>query len=134
MMGQSEVSLEDLLDIQTLESLAMLGERRGKDLLGQLVALFSDQGPKSFKQLRQALAEGDATTVSETAHSLKGSYRSLGTVRLAQISETLERRGREGQLDGLDAELSELEETFSVTERQLEAFLEQRRAKAGGSG
>ena len=134
MMSQSEVSVEDLLDIQTLESLAMLGERRGKDLLGQLVALFSDQGPKSFKQLRQALAEGDATAVSETAHSLKGSYRSLGTVRLAEISEKLERRGREGLLEGLDAELGELEQTFAATQLQLEAFLEQRRAKAGGSG
>ena len=134
MMSQSEVSVEDLLDIQTLESLAMLGERRGKDLLGQLVALFSDQGPKSFGQLRQALAEGDATAVSETAHSLKGSYRSLGTVRLAEISEKLERRGREGLLDGLDADLGELEETFAATKLRLEAFLEQRRAKAGGNG
>lgn len=132
MVSRSEMSSEDLLDIGTLETLAMLGERRGKDLLGQLVALFSDQGPKSFEKLRAALADGDSAVVSETAHSLKGSYRSLGTLRLAAISEAIEHRGRQGRLDGLEVQLAELEEIFAATKGQLETFLEERRAQAGG--
>ena len=51
-MAAEDLQTQELLDRTTLETLASLGERRGKDLLGQLFGLFLDQGPKSFEALR----------------------------------------------------------------------------------
>ncbi|MEM6792918.1 MAG: Hpt domain-containing protein [Acidobacteriota bacterium] len=113
-----------LLDLETLDTLRQLGRRRGRDLLGQLFGLFSDQGPESFAKLRRAALEGDAETVREVAHSLKGSYRSLGTPRLAKRCEALEERGRGGgDLAGLSSALDELERDFVQTREALELFL-----------
>ncbi|MEO1365566.1 MAG: Hpt domain-containing protein [Acidobacteriota bacterium] len=127
MASRQEMSGEDLLDAATLETLAQLGERRGRDLLGQLADLFSEQGPKSFATMRQAVAAADLKVVRETAHSLKGSYRSLGTVRLADLSAELEGLGRSGVLDGVEALLDDLEASFAATEVALRAFIERRK-------
>ncbi|MEM1182461.1 MAG: Hpt domain-containing protein [Acidobacteriota bacterium] len=124
--------MESLLDKTILESLAALGERRGKDLLAQLVALFSEQGPKAFAAMRQALADGNSEVLRETAHSLKGSYRSLGVTRLAEISSDLEGLGRSGRFDGVEGLMDDLEATFTLTEEALQEFIASRRGVAGG--
>ncbi|MEM8994479.1 MAG: Hpt domain-containing protein [Acidobacteriota bacterium] len=127
MASRQEMSGDDLLDAATLETLAQLGERRGRDLLGQLAALFSEQGPKSFATLRRAVADADTAAIRDTAHSLKGSYRSLGTLRLADLSAELESLGRRGVLDGVEALLDDLEASFAATEVALRGFIEGRK-------
>ena len=113
----------DWLDPATLQMLTELGERRGKDLLGQLYGLFQDQGPTGIAELRRALAAGDAVAFTEAAHSLKGSYRSLGTPRLAELAADLETAGREGRLDGLATEVDTLESAFHQTDQALGEFI-----------
>ena len=106
----------------------MLGERRGKDLLGQLFDIFLDQGPKGFAEIRDALQTGNAEQVKSVAHSLKGSYRSLGTPRIAELSRLLEDLGARGETDGGEAILDQLETCFEETSAALQTFLDARKA------
>ena len=123
-MGSPEgASTEELLDLSILETLHSLGERRGKDLLGQLFGLFQQQGPQGFEQIRSALAVQQPSEIKSVAHGLKGSYRSLGTPRLAEICRVLEEKGGTGDLSGGEALLSELEEVFESTVAALKDFL-----------
>ncbi len=133
-MGGQDPAAVDLLDESILQTLSMLGERRGKDLLGQLYGLFLEQAPTSFSSLRQALASGDADGVKSTAHSLKGSYRSLGTPRLAELSRQLEEMGSSGQLEGGETILAELESCFGQTSEALQSFLASRSGDSGKAG
>ena len=133
-MGADDQKPGDLLDLTTLETLALLGERRGKDLLGQLFGLFQDQGPKSFASLRSAVAAGSSAEVKSVAHSLKGSYRSLGTPRLAEISLRLEEKGTNGDLDGAGELVDDLEQCFLDTTRALQGFLESKTSTPDGTG
>ncbi len=125
-MAVEDPTAVELLDESILQTLSMLGERRGKDLLGQLFGLFLEQGPKGFTSLRQALASGDAVQVKSTAHSLKGSYRSLGTPRLAEFSRRLEEMGSSGELEGGESVVAELESCFAQTSEALRSFLSSR--------
>ena len=122
-MGPENSQVAELLDMSILETLATLGERRGKDLLGQLFGLFQEQGPKGFATIRQALESGNATEIKSMAHSLKGSYRSLGTPRLAELSRQMEEKGSTGRLDGGAELLAELELCFEHTQKALGDFL-----------
>ena len=133
-MGGQDPAAVDLLDESILQTLSMLGERRGKDLLGQLFGLFLEQGPTSFSSLRGALASGDAAEVKSTAHSLKGSYRSLGTPRLAELSRQLEEMGSSGQLAGGESILAELELCFGQTSEALRSFLASRGGDSDQAG
>ncbi|MEM1202315.1 MAG: Hpt domain-containing protein [Acidobacteriota bacterium] len=118
---------DPLLDLSTLQMLSDLGDRRGKDLLGQLYGLFIAQGPESFAKMRQAVASGEPNTVREVAHSLKGSYRSIGTPVLADLCFELEQRGKAGDLgDDADTVLDRLEETFEATSAALGDYLGRR--------
>lgn len=113
----------ELLDLSMLETLSMLGNRRGKDLLGQLFGLYLQQGPEGFAKMRAAVAEGRPEELKGVAHSLKGSYRSLGTPRLAAVSKDLEEKGAAGDLDGCDVLLDRLEQAFTETTSVLREFL-----------
>jgi HPt (histidine-containing phosphotransfer) domain-containing protein len=121
------------LDREILDSLAMLGERQGKDLLGQLFGIFSSQGPIGFANLRQALADGDSKALREIAHSPKGSYRSLGIPRLADLAERLETQGREETWEGCAESIDALEKEFEATSEALGQWIEGRAQKAGSS-
>ena len=131
-MAPENSQTAELLEISILDTLATLGERRGKDLLGQLFSLFLEQGPKGFGELRKALDEGNAGEVKSVAHSLKGSYRSLGTPRLAELSRRLEELGTSGRLAGGQEVLSELETCFDQTSEALKHFLDAKKAGSGG--
>lgn len=126
----SDLDSTPRLDRETLGSLAELGQRRGKDLLTQLFGIFRDQGPAGIESMRQSLADGDTASLRETAHSLKGSYRSLGTPRLARLAEALENLGRAERLQGCAALVDALEREFRSTSDALGQFVE---AQAGST-
>lgn len=122
-MSQAELSSEELLDLSMLDTLSDLGNRRGKDLLGQLFGLYLQQGPEGIANMRSAFAEGRASEIKSVAHSLKGSYRSLGTPKLATISKQLEDKGAADDLSGCDTLLDQLERAFDETTTALRDFL-----------
>ena len=116
----------ELLDPETLHMLANLGERRGKDLLGQLFKLFQRQGPESVSKMRQALERSEAAALRDLAHSLKGSYRSIGAPALAEIAHDLEKRAKDDKLEGFGRRVDELEQAFEATRQALETYLSER--------
>ncbi len=114
---------ERLLDLEILESLASLGKAHGQTLLQQLFDLFCAQGPASLVVLRRALEARDVIEIRETAHSLKGSYKSLGTVRLATLSEQLEEAALEADWAACEPLIDGLEIEFSQTREVLGNFV-----------
>ncbi|HTE88256.1 MAG TPA: response regulator [Terriglobales bacterium] len=89
-------------------------ERLGgdEDLLRELCQIFLEESPKTLRNLRQALAEGDAGAVMRAAHSLKGEVGYLGAGVASQAARKLEDMGRENKLTGAP-------ETMIVLEREI---------------
>ncbi|HEY1013796.1 MAG TPA: Hpt domain-containing protein, partial [Herpetosiphonaceae bacterium] len=82
------------------------------DLVGQLIDLFAQESPPQVAAIARAVAEGDADSLRQTAHSLKSSAANLGAGALAAICAELEKRGRGGEAAGLEPQVAALETEF----------------------
>ena len=67
-------------------------ERVGGDesLLGELIAVFFEEYPKSAARLTQSLSQNDFGALREVAHSLKGSLGYLGAAHGERLSLAVE--------------------------------------------
>jgi CheY-like chemotaxis protein/HPt (histidine-containing phosphotransfer) domain-containing protein len=84
----------------------------GPDLARRVVGLFLETTPGIMARLRLAAISGDALEISRAAHSLRGSSRELGAVRLAQLCEEIERLARDGKLSDPASIVAELEREY----------------------
>ncbi len=93
--------------------LATLRELQGggePDVLSGLVELFLADVPPRLVALRGAAEDGDARTVVEIAHTLKGGWKNVGAVRMGAACADLEEAGRAGELSEASARIAVLEE------------------------
>lgn len=113
----------EILDPKVIERVRRLGRLRGRDVLAKVAGIFLDQAPPRLRQLRSAAAAGDAETVVEAAHFVKGSARSLGAVGLCELLQAIEDRGQDGELGDWEGELTAVERAFERTAGELRAIV-----------
>jgi CheY-like chemotaxis protein/HPt (histidine-containing phosphotransfer) domain-containing protein len=71
-------------------------------LFKELVEIYVNDYPQMLNTLRTSLKALDAKTFSRTAHSLKGMLRNFQAETAADTAFDLEKRGKQGELDGSD--------------------------------
>jgi PAS domain S-box-containing protein len=69
-----------------------------RDLLDELLAIFTKDAPAQMDAIREAIAAGDAAELMRAAHTLKGSLKVLGAVSAAGLAQRLEALGRAGDM------------------------------------
>jgi signal transduction histidine kinase/ligand-binding sensor domain-containing protein/CheY-like chemotaxis protein/HPt (histidine-containing phosphotransfer) domain-containing protein len=82
------------IDTARLEGLRQLAEMTGKPLVREIVVGFLEETPRRLEHMREALERGDLRDLAFVAHALKGSCIQIGALRVAALSEELERRSR----------------------------------------
>jgi PAS domain S-box-containing protein len=78
------------------------------DVLTTLLALYFDQAASNISELTGAVERGDASTVAELAHKLKGASLTLGAVQVSRLASELEATARGGDLTDADDLLGKL--------------------------
>jgi len=91
------------------------------DFLMELVAVFEEDTPPALAKLRAQLAAGDLKAAGDTAHGLKGACASLGLPLMSSLALKIQKQGRSGENQGLDALASELERVYPITLAELKA-------------
>ncbi len=81
--------------------LTELKETTGDDpaFVRELVETYLGDVPGQLEGIEAAIAANDAEALIRPAHTLKSSSATLGAMRLAEVSRTLEMTGRSGTLD-----------------------------------
>jgi len=80
------------------------------EILREGVGLFMEYDyPRHMEALSQGLAQRDAQGVKVAAHGLKGALASFGSRPARDVAQRIETMGREGNLDGVQSMLAELE-------------------------
>lgn len=97
-----------------------LREWGGDVLLGKMVALFHENGPVRMQEIEEALAEGVASRIERSAHTLKSSAGNLGAERLRRLCQLMEDAGEEGRVDAARAFAPLLREAYAQTIRALD--------------
>jgi HPt (histidine-containing phosphotransfer) domain-containing protein len=110
--------LDEPLDEVVLAGLRELGDA---DLLSELSTMFLADASSRLAALREAVKGGDAKSVEQIAHALKGSSGNMGAKRMAKICAELEYAGASGDLSYAPELLGRLEEEFSRVRPALEA-------------
>jgi two-component system sensor histidine kinase/response regulator len=106
---------EPTLDHEAFEGLRKLGD------VSELVEMFLDDVPPRLDALRRAVKEGDARSVDEVAHMLKGSSGYMGAKGMGKVCAELEDVGASGDLSCAPALLERLEGEFERVRPVLEA-------------
>lgn len=109
------------IDYRALEALRAMQLEGEPDLLQALIALFLEEAPILLAALRHAAATGHADDTRKAAHTLKSSSAALGATRMAARCADLERRGRLGDLSGMEAPLAELVAEYNRVVAELTA-------------
>jgi PAS domain S-box-containing protein len=111
----------DVIDPSMLADLKAMGGGNGADIIKDLLNLFRSDVPPLLEALRSAVTAGDAQKMKESAHSLKGGAANLGAKTMAALCFELEKKGREGSLEGAAERLPAIEEQFRLVCAALEA-------------
>ena len=101
---------------------ALASVRGDVELLRELAEIFLHECPRWLLCLREGLDRGDASLVSRTAHTLKGSLGTFAAKSAHRAALELENRGRENRLEDASGVLSNLEQTLAIVVPMLESF------------
>jgi PAS domain S-box-containing protein len=93
-----------------------------RELLGEIVAAFLIEGPSLLRDIRDALAAGDATGLRRGAHTLKGALRTLGLESAAELAAELEDVGRGGDLSLASTPMARLESQLDQILAEAKSF------------
>jgi signal transduction histidine kinase/DNA-binding NarL/FixJ family response regulator len=108
----------------TFDMEAFLRRNMGDHALACEVAeVFMNSATEDFRILRAAHSAGDAATLGNAAHKLKGSAANLGLMPLSEAAHQIELRARAGELEAVAAMFAafeqKLEQAFSAIREQL---------------
>ena len=87
--------------------LKMVGGDR--ELLREMIALFLEDYPKRVAEITDALRRNDAEAVEFAAHAVKGAAMTLCAHRVVEMALSIEKMGRDAELQSASAALAALE-------------------------
>jgi two-component system, sensor histidine kinase and response regulator len=104
-------------------SVALSAVNGDRQLLREIILAFLEEGPRLIKEIRAAVAAGDADALRRAAHTLKGSMRYFGASRSFDRAYELETLAYRKQLDEAPTRAAELEIEVGRLIPALEAFV-----------
>ncbi len=109
------------INMAAINTLRSLDEDGSLGLVAELLTSFVESADTHLATLMQAVAEGNAKALGQTAHSMKSSAANLGAEGLSACYRELEKCGREARID--DAR-QHLERTRHEQQRAVSALRE----------
>ncbi|MBM3286938.1 MAG: response regulator [Candidatus Eisenbacteria bacterium] len=113
---------------EMIDRLSDLGLLDDPEMLSETLRAFLLDTEASLCNLAEAVDSGDAHGVERAAHRIRGACLNLGASALGQLSETLEAKGRDQELEGSSGILMEMREAFGRLKGLVEDLLRQARA------
>jgi len=114
------MSSQTHLDREVLQTLREVME----DQFPVLINTFIADSDERIRSLQKALATQDSEAVRRQSHSFKGSCHNIGAQCLGDLCQTMEDRGRAGELEGLERHLVDIQQEFSQLKGILNSFTE----------
>ena len=98
-----------VLDEASISGLRWVAADQGQERMAGAISVFLDEAESNVQGLRHAFERRDAASFSDRLHTLIGSAATFGAERLAELCRDLRRRVPDEGLEGIDAEVSEIE-------------------------
>ena len=85
----------------------------------EVVEVFLDDYPRLLDNLRRSFNEDDCDTFMRSAHSLKGMLKNFRAETAAEVAFDLEKKGREADLNGVQADIESLAAQIAEVDNTL---------------
>ncbi len=132
-MNKQQIAPE-ILNQATIATLLGICEEVNPDFLDELIEMFVAVAPGLIEKIKAAAAGGDSKLLEATAHRLKGSSLNLGGSHMAEICDSLEKKGREQELTGVDDLTERLDKSYLELLSELDKLTKQQRVGATQTG
>ncbi|MGD9135936.1 MAG: response regulator [Desulfobacterales bacterium] len=94
------------------------------DFFKEVVDIFLEDYPRLLDNLRTSLNEGDRDTFMRCAHSLKGMLKNFKVDAAADIAYSLEKKGRESDLNDVQPEIDNLTARIVEVDKKLRKMID----------
>jgi HPt (histidine-containing phosphotransfer) domain-containing protein len=89
---------------------------------------FREDCPTMMARIREALKKEDCKAIAEAAHALKGSVGNFGETAAFDSAREIEKKGRQGKLDGTWETYAALEDDIALLLPALQSIGEPKKA------
>lgn len=96
-----------------------------RELFGEVVEIFCEEGPKLLRKLEEALAASDCEAGQRAAHSIKGEVSYFACASAVATAKEMENLAREQNLDLCRAKLPELQKNLQQLTASVAAWRQQ---------
>ncbi|MEI9941565.1 MAG: response regulator [Pseudomonadota bacterium] len=117
-LADSAAAPNSSVDLSRLQELAE--EAGSPRIVEELSLIFVEDMERRLESLREAADERGERRLLSVIHSVKGACGNFGALRMAALSEKIEKRIKRGDLLSLDLEVTELCSEFQVVRRVLD--------------
>jgi PAS domain S-box-containing protein len=107
------------LDQDALQVLRELTTEDGRSALAEMIDMFGQQTPSQLEEISLALTRYDAAAAEIAAHSLKGSAKTMGATRLAELCAAIEDETHKGSLQVANHLLTQAKQAYQETWESL---------------
>ena len=104
---------ELVIDRARWDELADLGDEEDPEWVTSILRRFEEDTESRLVKLVVAAETGDAASLGQIAHALKGSCWNIGATRMASIAQQLQEMGQRGGTDGATEIVNALETAFA---------------------
>lgn len=111
------------LDAAAIENLRSLGEEGDDSFLKEIIGIYLQDTPSRLADLRTAMASGDTTLYTRTAHTIKGSSSNVGAKAVRLLAEQLEQRSKTEAFQSIEPLRLELEQAYVRAETALRELI-----------
>ncbi len=113
-----------IIDINVLEAYSSMTNE--ENFIQNLINNYIDEVTYFVSELNSVTKKKKYKNISELAHSIDGSSRSVGAKRLAKICHSLLKTSQSDNYSKLNSQFSELETTFKETKKELYSYLDKK--------
>ncbi|NOZ62352.1 MAG: PAS domain S-box protein [Calditrichaeota bacterium] len=119
--GESTEEQREVIVQSALDELKSFDEDGA--FLKEMIQIYLEETPKLLAQLTESMKLKKKEEFTRAAHTLKSSSANLGAMALSEMNKKLEKKGREGDIDGVSEEVEEVKAEFARVKAALEKFL-----------
>ena len=94
--------------------------QRSPDLLGRLIALYSEHAPPLLEKIETAAADGDFCALKAAAHALKSSSSNMAAIRMAELCQVIEVHAQKNDIDTARLDVVEMKAEFKLVTAALQ--------------
>lgn len=114
--------MEQVIDMQVIQSLRELGGDDDPGLILELFDMFLADAPQRMREISEGLAKNDLVLLERASHTLKSSSANLGAVGLSSLCKQIEEIARTRSVSGIDVLFAQSRAALTQVEAALKAL------------